>query len=166
MAVFHPYCILKSCEYTLSTPCKESQTWSFLKPVLNALNISLEEFPWKYKSLNIRHAVCKDCTAKRSRSWYSNNRESQTERVMENKRADRIRSREFVWEYLSTHPCIDCGETYIVVLEFDHVIGGKTKDVAVLIADGATVQRIKREIALCVVRCANCHRRKTAKDRG
>jgi hypothetical protein len=84
---------------------------------------------------------------------------------MENKKADRERARRFIADYLSTHPCVSCGETDPVVLEFDH-IKGKNAAVARLVADGATIDRIQREIELCEVRCRNCHARKTAKERG
>ena len=65
-------------------------------------------------------------------------------------------------EYLSTHPCVDCGETDIVVLEFDHL--GKDKkldDVAHMIPRGYSLDKIKKEIAKCEVVCCNCHRRRT-----
>ena len=125
----------------------------------------LEEFAWKDKRINNRHAVCKECTAKRSSDWYYANREWHIQNVTDHKNADRERVRIFIGEYLSTHPCVDCGEKDTTVLEFDHV-RGKNRAVATLIRDGATVERVMREIELCEVRCANCHRRKTAKERG
>ena len=71
-------------------------------------------------------------------------------------------NRRFVDEYLASHPCVDCGEADIVVLEFDHVIGEKHKAISVLVQNAASTRRIAQEIAKCEVRCANCHRRRTA----
>jgi hypothetical protein len=48
-----------------------------------------------------------------------------------------------------------------VVLEFDHV-GAKTQNVSRLASQEVSLERISREIAECEIRCANCHRRKTA----
>jgi hypothetical protein len=67
--------------------------------------------------------------------------------------------------HLATHPCVDCGETDIVCLEFDHVRGTKKSSIAAMIGDYAW-DTIESEMAKCVVRCANCHRRKTAHERG
>jgi hypothetical protein len=125
----------------------------------------IEDFPWKYKALGKRHTVCKECTAKRSNDWYQDNRDSHIQNVMANKNADRDRARQFILDYLLTHPCVDCGETDPAVLEFDHV-RGKNIAIATLVRDGVTIDRLQREIDLCEVRCANCHRKKTAKDRG
>lgn len=63
--------------------------------------------------------------------------------------------------YLCNHPCVDCGESDPVVLEFDHVRGEKVANVANLISGAGKFQRLMDEIAKCDVRCANCHRRKT-----
>jgi 5-methylcytosine-specific restriction endonuclease McrA len=60
---------------------------------------------------------------------------------------------------------VKCGESDPVVLEFDH-IKGKEEEIARLIADGASIQRFEKEMSRCQVLCANCHRRKTSKDRG
>jgi hypothetical protein len=125
----------------------------------------IEDFPWKSKLLNRRHAVCKPCAAKRSNKWYKSNKDLHIQNVMKNKRADRQEARQFVWDYLSSHPCIDCGENDPVVLEFDHV-NGKKENVSNLVANGASVQRLKLEIDLCEVRCSNCHRRKTSREKG
>jgi hypothetical protein len=125
----------------------------------------IEEFPWKNRLLGKRHAVCKECTAKRSNDWYQDNKASHIQNAMANKIADRERARKFVDDYKATHPCVECGQSDPVVLEFDH-IKGKNAAVARLVADGATIDRIQREIDLCEVRCRNCHAKKTARERG
>ena len=73
----------------------------------------------------------------------------------------RKRNRRYVAEYLSAHPCVDCGETDIIVLEFDHVRDTKYKEVSRLVTDARPIAVIAREIEKCEVRCCNCHRRVT-----
>lgn len=64
--------------------------------------------------------------------------------------------------YLVEHPCVDCGEADLRVLEFDHRDGArKTAEVTKLAADGVTWTAVLREIEKCDVRCANCHRART-----
>jgi hypothetical protein len=63
--------------------------------------------------------------------------------------------------YLLEHPCVDCGEADPVVLEFDHM-RDKVKAVSVLLSNGHEWKQILAEIEKCEVRCANCHRRRTA----
>jgi hypothetical protein len=125
----------------------------------------LENFPWKSRLRGIRHAVCKTCTAKRSGDWYEDNKDRQLEYVRNNNQKYRQTAREYAWEYLSTHPCSQCGETDPVVLEFHH-IGGKDTEVSRLIGRGASLEVMKAEIAKCQVLCSNCHRRITAKEQG
>jgi hypothetical protein len=76
--------------------------------------------------------------------------------------AAQARNREFVFNYLQEHPCVDCGLSDPIVMEFDHVRGRKIKEVSQLVQDGVRLERLSDEIAKCDVRCANCHRRKTA----
>ena len=80
------------------------------------------------------------------------------------KKTRRAKLREFVQYYLSSHPCVDCGETDPVVLDFDHQ-GNKELEIANTISRGWSIERIAKEMMKCQVRCANCHRRKTTKDR-
>lgn len=68
-----------------------------------------------------------------------------------------------IYEYLLNHPCVDCGETDPIVLEFDHQ-RDKLKGVGYLSARGHKWDRILAEIEKCEVRCANCHKRRTAKQ--
>jgi transcription elongation factor Elf1 len=76
------------------------------------------------------------------------------------------RNRRIVLAHLRAHPCIDCGEHDIVVLDFDHVSGQKHGNISRLIRGGTSIETLEAEIAKCVVRCSNCHRRKTASERG
>lgn len=73
------------------------------------------------------------------------------------------RNREFINRYLLEHPCVDCGETDAVVLEFDHV-RDKVANISRL-RRSCSLEKLRAEIAKCEVRCANCHRRKTAERR-
>lgn len=82
-------------------------------------------------------------------------------RVAERKRL----CRQYLLTYLMDHPCVDCGEADPVVLEFDHVRGTKSDGLSNLVV-AANMARLVAEIAKCEVRCANCHRRKTALAQG
>jgi len=66
-----------------------------------------------------------------------------------------------VLSHLASHPCVDCGEADLRVLEFDHV-GEKDSDVAALVSAGVRLGRLIREMSRCEIVCSNCHRRRTA----
>lgn len=97
-----------------------------------------------------------------SKQHWQNNREYYRER----QRSNRQRKKQFVWEYLLLHSCIDCGEKDPLVLDFDHVRGEKSFSISDAIRNKKTVERILQEIEKCEVRCSNCHRRKTARQFG
>lgn len=80
----------------------------------------------------------------------------------------REEKRRLVFEYLLEHPCVDCGETDPIVLEFDHLPGfEKRRDVGTMIASGTwSWATILEEIAKCEVVCANDHKRRTSKRAG
>jgi hypothetical protein len=71
---------------------------------------------------------------------------------------------EKVVAYLLEHPCVDCGETDWQVLDFDHRDPGTKCDHVARLVHNASWATVLQEIEKCDVRCANCHRRKTALD--
>ncbi len=95
------------------------------------------------------------------RKWYSENKQVYYDK---NKRR-RNECRDFIRKYLLEHPCVDCGEADIVVLDFDHVRGVKIKEVTTMAQQGYSIKRIVKEIEKCEVVCANDHRRRTKKRR-
>lgn len=82
-------------------------------------------------------------------------------RIRNLQRQYRAEGKEWKVEYLSSHPCVDCGESDIRCLDFDHITGIKFANISVLIRRGQTLKKILSEVAKCVVRCANCHRKRT-----
>jgi Homeodomain-like domain-containing protein len=67
-----------------------------------------------------------------------------------------------VYDVLQRGACADCGERDPLVLEFDH-IGVKRDAVTRLAWYGCSLATLDAEIAQCEIRCANCHRRMTAR---
>jgi len=65
-------------------------------------------------------------------------------------------------EFMAGRSCVDCGNTNLLVLEFDHVRGTKRYEISIMLNAGFAWARIVEEIAKCEIRCANCHRVKTA----
>ncbi len=82
------------------------------------------------------------------------------------KRDLRRTSRQYVYRYLLSNPCVDCGNTDPDVLEFDHVRGQKIATITKMITNRNGLERIIAEIAKCDVRCANCHRKRHALENG
>jgi hypothetical protein len=69
----------------------------------------------------------------------------------------------FLLEYWSIHCCVDCGESDIIVLEFDHRNPKeKSGEVGKLAALGK-FDTMLTEISKCDVVCSNCHAKRTAK---
>lgn len=101
-----------------------------------------------------------------SRSYYEANKEYERASARKRMRERRQRTRDWLLEYLKTHPCVDCGETDLVVLEFDHVKGVKSFQIGDAISKGINLKRVQDEVGKCEVRCANCHRIKTYKEAG
>jgi len=124
-----------------------------------------EEFNWRYKSLGICHPTCRECHKPFRKNWYEGNKERHLEQVKARKVEARNVAREYVWDYLSTHPCIECGENDPVVLEFHHC-QGKDKAVSAMVTDGYPTATTQAEINKCDVLCAYCHRKKTMEGRG
>ena len=102
---------------------------------------------------------CKSCKKNFDSKYFQSTKEKAAIRKKDYKRI----ARQWVWDYLKQHSCVDCGEKDPVVLEFDHQ-GGKRLAVSEMIGGGYSLISIGEEIGKCEVRCANCHRRKTAKD--
>jgi hypothetical protein len=125
-----------------------------------------EDFNWRYKSLGIRHPTCKECQRRFRRNWYEGSaKDRHLQNVKERKIRVREEAKEFVYQYLLTHPFESCGEPDPRVLEFHH-IGEKDKEISVMIGAGYSRESILTEISKCIVLCSNCHRRLTSNERG
>jgi hypothetical protein len=109
---------------------------------------------------------CNLCRRRYQSAWY--NDLSAEKKADRRSRADERRGqlRNQVYSYLETHPCVDCGESDPVVLEFDHIGTDKAAMISVMVKNRMSWERILAEIQKCVVRCANCHRRVTAARAG
>ena len=119
-----------------------------------------ESFSWRNKSKGKLQSYCKLCMKVRNATHYAANKQQYKKSAVSLKRRNKL----FVWEYLIGHPCVDCGEDDPVVLEFDHVSGQKHLEVSKLADSSYSISTIEKEILKCEVRCANCHKRKTAKQ--
>ncbi len=124
----------------------------------------ITEFSFRRKLTGERHTHCRNCQRVYKRNFYLKNREAYIAKSANEKDEYVRRNREHVREYLRTHPCVDCGETDIIVLEFDH-IGGKDRPIANMLLAGVSWERILQEIEKCQVRCGNCHKKKTAREK-
>lgn len=125
----------------------------------------IEEFPLRNRFTSRRQSYCKDCRKIYGVEWYQQNKDYQIANAKKRSIEARNAAKEYIWNYLVTHPCISCGESNPVVLEFHHR-HGKDKAITEMAAAGYPIYRIQAEIDKCEVLCANCHRLLTSKERG
>ena len=123
------------------------------------------EFSIRSHKTGTRHHICRSCKSDYHRQWWVKNRVIQMPRIKRNrKRRDReIEQR--IWDHLFGHPCVDCGESDLAVLHFDH-LRDKVNDISTMFRRQRSWKAVLEEIAKCDVRCANCHARKTAREQG
>jgi hypothetical protein len=122
-------------------------------------------FNFKDRATGRRQVYCRECSRRYGREHYQRNTAYYTAKARKRNPVDRQALHLRVLEYLACHPCVDCGEADPTVLDFDHV-DPKCKRIEVgrMIARGHSWRAIESEISKCVVRCANDHRRRTAKQ--
>jgi hypothetical protein len=74
-----------------------------------------------------------------------------------------LRDAVLVWSIDEAWVGVGCGIADPLVLQFDDRLGaGRVKDVGWYVSSGSRANLVIEELARCDVRCANCHRRRTA----
>jgi hypothetical protein len=121
------------------------------------------EFSFKIKKNAVLQSQCKTCMRASIKSHYEKNKDYYLKKTAVRNLKLRNEANEYLNKYLGCHPCVDCGESDITVLEFDHKDRkNKYKEISSLVRNRFTLDVIKNEVKKCEIRCANCHRRKTA----
>lgn len=123
-----------------------------------------EDFAWRRIKRGLRDTYCRPCRAAYKQEHYAKHRQRYIANASQRNARIRAERMGFLLEYLTDHPCVDCGERDVVVLEFDH-----REDKSFNISYGITNHSwaaVLAEMAKCEVVCANCHRRRTAKRGG
>ena len=140
----------------MKTPTKRCSRCSEVKPVA--------DFAWRNVSKGVHDAYCRPCRSEYKREHYGRNKDSYIDQASRRWQRIRVERTQWLIDYLSVNPCVDCGESDPMVLEFDHV---EDKDFNISIALSVRSWRsVSAEIAKCDVVCVNCHRRRTAERGG
>lgn len=117
------------------------------------------------------HAQCKQCySQQRAKSYRQHYQKYKaTYRVNAQRRRQRLRDefRKNMIAYADGKYCIDCGETDSVTFEFDHIDPAtKSFNVSQAVRLGYSWEKVLEEIKKCQIVCANCHKRRSAKQFG
>jgi len=123
--------------------------------------LRLKQFMCSHMGRLIYIRECELCKTWRRREVWKRLRAEMNERSATRRNLMRRR----VLQFLQLHPCVDCGERDIRVLQFDH-IRPATKEKAVAHMYRTSWPRVEAEIAKCLVRCANCHKKRSDYQRG
>lgn len=105
---------------------------------------------------------CKKCHSELSKKYYNGNKAKHVALVKINSAKYAEVNQKWIVSFLKEHSCAGCGETDIIVLDFDH-LKDKSRNISQMV-NKFSLQSLQREVSKCQVLCANCHRRKTAKD--
>ncbi len=118
------------------------------------------QFDWKNRAAGKRQVVCRGCHKVYRDAHYAANRAKRCKQASARRAINAESNNLELAEYLLEHPCVDCGERDITVLEFDH---RDPMEKSFEIGEGTfdrPAHSLLAEVAKCDVRCANCHRRK------
>lgn len=125
---------------------------------------SESEFYFKDKTKGRRSTECKSCHRVYRAQYYRDNKVKESKRAVTRNKKYRDEKRKKLREYLESHSCVDCGESDIVVLQFDHIDPSTKRNNVGTLLSSHSWEVVKQEIDKCEVRCANCHIKRTAKQ--
>lgn len=111
------------------------------------------EFFFRNKDKGILYGNCKECKRKREKTYYTTDRR---ESLAKGKKRRRVETLNFINRYKSFIGC-KCGDRRYYVLDMHH-LRDKLDTINNLVKQGASMDRIKKEIRKCEVMCSNCHR--------
>ena len=127
--------------------------------------LAASAFAWRSRARGSLQPWCRQCHNALKRASYAAHRARELARAQARRASVVAANGTRLRDFLMAHPCVDCGERDPIVLEFDHLAHKRT-NVTTLVWRGAAWPTIAEEIAKCEVRCANCHRIRTARSRG
>ena len=134
--------------------CSKCATW---KPE--------EAFNFKFKKKGIRQTYCRECHNAYLKGHYNDTKDYYKKKARVHTKRYQNKARKLIYEFKLGNPCAICGESDPRVLEINHVEPStKNHNLAEMVKSGHSEKSILDEISKCEVLCANCHRRKTAKD--
>lgn len=108
--------------------------------------------------------ICRVCSNDRSKKYYKDNSEKHRKIIRIRRKKEIKENRQKLYDYYLVNPCVDCKENDPIVLESDHKDGvDKKTDISKMIYQNSW-ETILIELGKCETRCANCHRRRTAKQ--
>ena len=105
---------------------------------------------------------CKECQHLKQSKAYMKKNAVYKEAAYKYRAALKEANQKLLWEFLLEHPCVRCGETNPVVLEFDHLRDKKYCISEIIFSN--KWETVRKEMEKCQVLCACCHKKKTAKD--
>jgi hypothetical protein len=118
------------------------------------------------KTADRLHSWCKQCNRDYKKAHYLANAAEYKAKAKAWRTERSAACHAWLVGYLLAHPCVDCGESDPVVLQFDHVRGVKRADISELMHDRVPIAVLEAEGMKCNIRCANCHIRRTARQFG
>jgi DNA-directed RNA polymerase subunit RPC12/RpoP len=128
---------------------------------------SIDAFGKRSKAKDGLRGQCKACEHQSFKRYRANNKKKIAQRLQqwqkdnpEKRRAGQKRLTKYrkkIVREAKEIPCIDCGKQYPPeVMDLDHIRG--QKEFQLSLAHAYSVERIRKEIAKCEVRCPTCHR--------
>src|SRR5438128_424151 len=96
---------------------------------------------------------CRPCLKQIQHDWYQRHKTVHYKNILQRRRAKSAEILEHIGDYFKTHPCVDCGESDPVVLDFDHVRGEKCFSIGTRWSQGYSWEYLLHEIEKCEVRC-------------
>lgn len=105
------------------------------------------------------NGICKECSRKRSKRYYSENTNQHRKTVQQNSRLYKQQLRNWINTKIKILGCNICNEKEPCCLDFHHVESLEKDNLISYLVNTNSRQKLELELRKCVVVCSNCHRK-------